>query len=292
VEASEKEFSEELPVEEILESSFIQKSHSRRDFLKMLGFSVSAATVAASCRIPVKKAIPYVIKPEEIVPGVANYYASTFCDGNDFCPVLVKVRDGRPIKIEPLTSKHIAPNSMNRFFFGGTSARTQASVLSLYDMTRPQNVTVGGKNVNKADVSAVDAEVRNQLNDIKAKGGAIRILTPTILSPSTNAVIADFIAAFPSAKHIVYDPISYAGIAIAHQKAFGQRVIPGYHFENANVIVSIGADFLGTWISPTEYARQYVVNRKVSPEKTTMSKHISSNHACHSPVRMLIIVQS
>ena len=90
-----------MPVEEILESSFIQKAHSRRDFLKMLGFSVSAATIAASCRIPVKKAIPYVIKPEEVVPGVANYYASTFCDGNDFCPVLVKVRDGRPIKIEP-----------------------------------------------------------------------------------------------------------------------------------------------------------------------------------------------
>ena len=146
-------------------------------------------------------------------------------------------------------------------------------MLSLYDMTRPQNVSVGGKKVNKVDVSAVDSEVRGQLNDIKGKNGAIRILTPTIMSPSTNAVIADFIAAFPSTKHIVYDPISHAGIAIAHEKAFGKRVIPGYHFENANVIVSIGADFLGTWISPTEYARQYVVNRKVSPERTTMSKH-------------------
>ncbi|MFI5135419.1 MAG: TAT-variant-translocated molybdopterin oxidoreductase, partial [Chitinophagales bacterium] len=273
VEARDKEFSDELPVEEIFNSSFVQKAHSRRDFLKMLGFSVSAATIAASCRIPVKKAIPYVIKPEEIVPGMANYYASSFCDGNDFCPVLVKVRDGRPIKIEPSTSKHIAENSMNRFFFGGTSARAQASVLSLYDMTRPQNVTVGGKKVVKEDVSAVDAEVREQLNAIKGKNGAIRILSPTIMSPSTNAVIADFIAAFPSTKHIVYDPISYAGIAIAHEKAFGKRTIPGYHFENANVIVSIGADFLGTWISPVEFARQYVVNRKVSPQKTEMSKH-------------------
>jgi molybdopterin-containing oxidoreductase family iron-sulfur binding subunit len=273
VEASEKEFSDELPVEEIFDSSIVQKSHNRRDFLKMLGFSVSAATIAASCRIPVKKAIPYVIKPEEITPGVANYYASTFCDGNDFCPVLVKVRDGRPIKIEPSTSKHIADNSVNRFLFGGTSARAQASVLSLYDMTRPQNVTVGGKKVSKADVSAVDAEVISQLNDVKAKGGAIRLLSPTILSPSTKAVIADFIAAFPTTRHVVYDPVSYAGIAIAHERAFGKRTIPGYHFENARVIVSIGADFLGTWISPTEYARQYAQNRKVSPKKTEMSKH-------------------
>jgi molybdopterin-containing oxidoreductase family iron-sulfur binding subunit len=273
VEANDKEFSDELPVEEIFDSSVVQKSQNRRDFLKMLGFSVSAATIAASCRIPVKKAIPYVIKPEEITPGVATYYASTFCDGNDYCPVLVKVRDGRPIKIEPSTSGHIAENSPNRFFFGGTSGRAQASVLSLYDVTRPQNVTVAGKNVNKEDVSAVDAEVISLLNEVKAKGSAIRILTPTILSPSTASVINEFMAAYPSARHIVYDPVSYAGIALAHQRAFGKRVVPGFHFENAQVVVSIGADFLGTWISPTEFARQYVQNRKVSPAKTEMSRH-------------------
>ncbi|MCY7411168.1 MAG: TAT-variant-translocated molybdopterin oxidoreductase, partial [Chitinophagales bacterium] len=209
LEQRDKEFSEELPVEEIFSSHLVSKSQSRRDFLKMLGFSVSAATLAASCRIPIKKAIPYVIKPEEIVPGLANYYASTFIDGNDFCPVLVKVRDGRPIKIEPSTTKHIADDSPNRFLFGGTSGRAQASVLSLYDMTRPQNVTVGGKKVDKADVSAVDAEVRNKLNEIKGKNGNIRILSSTIMSPSTKQLIADFITEFPSAKHITHDAISY-----------------------------------------------------------------------------------
>src|SRR5204862_7194330 len=116
--------------------------------------------------------------------------ASSFFDGNDYCPVLIKTRDGRPIKIEPLTSKHIADNSPNRFFFGGTSARAQASVLSLYDMTRPQQPTVTGK---KATWEIVDGEIRNRLAEIKAKGGNIRILTPTILSPSTKQVIADFI---------------------------------------------------------------------------------------------------
>src|SRR6185295_12026126 len=203
----------------------------------------------------------------------ANYYASTFCDGNDFCPVLVKVRDGRPIKIEPSTSRHIADNSSNRFFFGGTSARAQASVLSLYDTTRPKNPTVSGHPVTKQNLAGTDAEVRTKLQDLKNANGNIRILTPTIMSPSTKAVIADFITTYPSTKHIVYDPMSYAGIALAHEKAFGKRVIPGYHFENANVIVSIGADFLGTWISPVEFARQYVQNRKVSVKKTEMSKH-------------------
>ena len=79
--------------------------------------------------------------------------------------------------------------------------------------------------------------------------------------------------AFPSAKQVIYDPVSYSSVADAHEKNFGKRVIPGYHFENANVIVSIAADFLGTWISPIEFARQYAQNRKVSPQKTTMSRH-------------------
>src|SRR5206468_6335116 len=96
----------------------------------------------------------------------------------------------------------------------------------------------------------------------------------------SKAVIADFISMYPSTKHVVYDPISYAGIAIAHEKAFGKRVIPGYHFENANVIVSIGADFLGTWVSPIEFARQYVQNRKVSAKKTEdrKSTRLNSSH--------------
>jgi MoCo/4Fe-4S cofactor protein with predicted Tat translocation signal len=266
----DKEFAEELPVEEIFNSSVVNKPANRRDFLKMLGFSVSAATLAASCRIPVKKAIPYVIKPEEIIPGVANYYASTFYDGNDYCPVLVKTRDGRPIKIEPLTSKHISADSPNRYLFGGTSARAQASVLSLYDNSRPQQPSITGK---KATWEIADTEIRNRLIEAKTKGGSMVILTPTLLSPSTKQLIADFIMAYPAAKHVVYDPISYSGIAIANERNFGKHVVPGYHFENAGVIVSINADFLGTWISPVEYTRQYVQNRKVSATQTKMSRH-------------------
>ena len=101
---------------------------SRRDFLKFLGFGLGAATIAAGCETPMRKAIPYVIKPDEIVPGVATYYASTFVNGGDYCPVLVKTREGRPIKIEG--------NSMSAVTGGGTSARAQASVLELYDTNR------------------------------------------------------------------------------------------------------------------------------------------------------------
>ncbi|HSG68511.1 MAG TPA: hypothetical protein VK994_07390, partial [Bacteroidales bacterium] len=101
---------------------------SRRSFLKMLGFSVGYATIAASCETPVRKAISYLSQPEEITPGVANYYASTFFDGQEYCSVLVKTREGRPIKIEGNTHSGVTK--------GGTSARVQASVLNLYDLSR------------------------------------------------------------------------------------------------------------------------------------------------------------
>src|SRR4030095_5560905 len=144
------------------------------------------------------------------------------------------------------------------------------SVLSLYDMTRLQQPTVTGK---KETWEVVDAEIRQRLMEIKKHKGNIQILTYTILSPSTNQVIADFIAAYPSTKRVVYDPISHAGILAANEKSFGRRVLPGYQFDKANVIVSFAGDFLGTWISPIEYARQYVQNRKVSPERSEMSRH-------------------
>jgi len=95
-EDSANEFKEELPFE-MGDSS---AKTPRRDFLKYLGFSTAAATLAASCEMPVKKSIPFLNKPADIVPGVSNYYATTFVLDGDVVPVLAKVRDGRPIKIE------------------------------------------------------------------------------------------------------------------------------------------------------------------------------------------------
>ena len=258
----DKEFAQELPIEEIFNSNFVQKPRARRDFLKMLGFSVTAATVAASCKIPVHQAIPYVIKPEEIVPGLANYYASTYIDGSDYCSILVKTRDGRPIKIEG--------NSNSSITKGGTNARTQASILSLYDKARSKSAKQGDKPVEWADI---DSDIKNQLAAIKTKGGNIRILSSTVLSPSTKNLIADFGTYYGNTKHIVFEPMSNAGILSANEKSFGKRVIPGYNFDKARVIVSFAADFLGSWISPIEFTKQYVANRKVSKEKAEMSRH-------------------
>jgi molybdopterin-containing oxidoreductase family iron-sulfur binding subunit len=268
VQKSQNEFAEQLPVEKFLEDSSLSENSgtSRRDFLKFLGFSVTAASLAA-CETPVNKAIPYVMKPEEITPGVANWYASTFYDGYDYAAILVKTREGRPIKIEG--------NELSKVTMGGTSARVQASILSLYDSSRLTGpVMKSGEEWKPMTWANADKEIGEKLAAISAKGGAIRILSSTIISPSTKAVIADFAAKYPTTRLVTYDAISYNGIAKANEQTFGQAIIPSYHFEKAEVIVGIGADFLGNWLSPIETANQYSKMRKVSKKNMKMSKHI------------------
>ncbi|MCF8237666.1 MAG: TAT-variant-translocated molybdopterin oxidoreductase [Saprospiraceae bacterium] len=262
--AANREFPETSIVEDLgKEGTMDRLESSRRDFLKFLGFSLGAATVAASCEIPVKKAIPYVIKPDSIVPGVASYYASAYVDGGDFLPVLVKTREGRPIKIEG--------NAISPMTGGGTSARAQASVLSLYDTNRLQSA---GK-VENGQVAAMswddlDKEVKASLT----KGGAIRLLSRTVISPSAQAAIAAFSAKYPNTSWIQYDPISCSALLDAQEMSYGVRALPSYHFDAAEVIVSFDADFLGTWISPVEYARAYSTGRKVKNTKSVrMSRH-------------------
>ena len=218
-----------------------------------MGFSVAAATLA-SCETPVQKAIPYLNKPEEVDPSIANFYASTYFTGSDYNAVLVKARDGRPIKLEGNPESPITK--------GGLSARAQAAVLSLYDGGRLQHFAIKGQ---KAEVKQVDQEIRTKL---AGTTGRIAIVSPTIISPSTKKAIAEFTARYPETTHVMYDAQSATGLLQANG-----GVVPGYDFSKASVIVSLGADFLGTWISPVEYAKQYVVNRKLSTDKRTMSRH-------------------
>lgn len=263
--AVENEFREELPFD--LSGKLLDATTPRRDFLKYLGFSTAAATLAASCEMPVRKVIPYAIKPEEIVPGVANYYASAFVDGGDYCPIVIKSRDGRPIKVEG--------NEKSSITHGGTSARVQASVLNLYDNARLRQPYADGK---EATFEAIDRMVKDGL--ASNSGKEAYILTATIISPTTKDVIAKFLAKYPNAKHVTYDPISYSGMLLANDASYGKRTLPSYRFDKAATIVSLGADFLGTWLSPIEFAKQYSKGRKVSAANAKMSKHyqVEPNH--------------
>ncbi len=256
--ASDDEFREELPFE--FGDKLLKAPTQRRDFLKYLGFSTTAAMLAASCEVPVRKAIPFANKPEDIVPGVSNYYATTYVQDGEAISVLAKVRDGRPIKIEG--------NNLSTITKGGTSAKVQASVLSLYDTARLRFPTIDGKEVTLAYIDQAIAGALGSLG-----GAPIVLLTSTINSPTTLQAINQFLSKYAGSKHIVYDADSYTGMLLANQTSYGKKAIPSYNFDKAKVIVSIAADFLGTWLSPIEFASQYAVGRRLDESNPAMSRH-------------------
>jgi MoCo/4Fe-4S cofactor protein with predicted Tat translocation signal len=245
----------EFPVS--ISDSGNEEGSSRRDFLKLMGFSLAAASLAA-CEAPVRKAIPYVNKPVDINPSIPNYYATTFNSGGDYASIVVKTREGRPIKIEG--------NTLSPITRGGVNAIVEASVLSLYDKQRLSGPYLNGQ---RSDWGTLDGQVSSSF----ANAGNVKIITNTIISPSTEKALQIFADSIGGAEVITYDPISSFGITSAAASTYGQAVLPTYNFDEAAVIVSFGADFLGTWISPIEFAKDYSKGRKISKEKPEMSRH-------------------
>ena len=253
------EFVEEIPTSDFLsdKDSLSSSSTTRRDFLKYVGFTTAAASLAA-CEGPVHKSIPYVVQPDTIIPGVADYYATTMFDGFDFANLLVKTREGRPIKIEN--------NTIDGAKFAA-NARVHASVLSLYDSMR---LKAPKKDSKSTTWSEVDAAIKKSLVEAKTSGKQVVLLTNTLASPSSEKLIADFIAKNPTAKHVVYDAVSESVALDAFEAVYGERALADYDFSKANTIVSLDADFLGDWQGGS-YDSGYAKGR--IPQAGKMSKH-------------------
>jgi molybdopterin-containing oxidoreductase family iron-sulfur binding subunit len=256
------EFAQGIPLEEVLTDSDGEMQSNRRDFLKYFGFSISAVALAACNNTPVKNAIPYIIKPENITPGIPNWYATTCGACSTGCSILVKTREGRPVKIEG--------NAESPVFKGGVCATGHASLLGLYDNER---LRLPRKDNNESTWATVDTEITQAL----ASSKNIRIVSGTNNSPSTKKIIAEFTAKYPSTKVVGYEAISYAALIEANKRAFGKAVVPSFNFEKAKVIVSFGADFLGTWISPVEFTKGWSKNRKAEDKKMSRHMHFESN---------------
>ncbi|NBR13228.1 MAG: 4Fe-4S dicluster domain-containing protein [Flavobacteriales bacterium] len=258
----EQEFPNQQTIEDFLSDDKLNEtSTARRDFLKFLGFSVAAATLAA-CEAPVTKAVPYVMKPEDVTPGMATWYASTYYDGVSYASILVKTREGRPIFIKG--------NKDFGFTKGSTNPQIIASVLGLYDSERLTGATANGK---ATTWSKVDDAIKG---DIK-KAKKVVLLSNSIISPSLNKAIDELATSLnveggTKFEHITYDAVSYSAIREANFSNFGAAIIPSYDFSKAKTIVSVDADFMSTWLLSNEYAKQYGETR--NPDAEWMSKFI------------------
>ncbi|MCO5258553.1 MAG: TAT-variant-translocated molybdopterin oxidoreductase [Crocinitomicaceae bacterium] len=264
LQSKQQEFAGYQTIEQFLGNEKIEESSSnRRDFLKFLGFSVAAATVAA-CESPVTKIIPYVNKPENVTPGMATWYASTYYDGNAYGSILVKTREGRPIYIKGNRDQGINKGAVN--------AQIIASVLGLYESSRLTDALEDGK---VGTLSAIDGKIMKAVKE----ANKVTLFSNSIISPSLNKAIGTFASKLGEGKfeHIQYDAQSYAGMRAANKESFGlvvegteNGIIPDYDFSKAKTVVSVGADFLNSWLLATQFTHQFSLTR--NPDNDWMSK--------------------
>lgn len=238
---------------------------ARREFLKLMGASVALTTAAGCIRRPVQKIVPYVKQSEEVVPGVSNWYTSTYFDGQEGFGLLIKSREGRPV--------HIQGNPSFPLNSGAVSSRAQASLLGLYDPERlqgPKRNLLNENRTNKETVAVTWDELDKKAVE-EINKGSVYILTGNISSPATQAVIDDFGKAFGS-QHVVWEPLAHDDTAEGQKLSYGEAGVPAYRFDKAKTIVSIDADFLGSWLTPTSFSRQFSSGRK---NLETMNRLIS-----------------
>jgi len=239
-------------------------SVSRRGFLKVMGASLGLAglTATTGCvRLPLEPIVPYVRQPENVIPGRPMYYATAVTLGGYASPVLVESHLGRPTKIEG--------NDLHPASLGGTDIFTQASVLGLYDPDRSQSVMSMG---DQRSWAAFLSAIRGPLSAQKAlQGAGIRILTPTISSPTLADQLRNFLKLHPQAKWHVYEPINRDNVLEGAKLAFGQPVETRYDFSKADVIVSLDADFLyAGFPGNTRYIRDFASRR--NPDSGNMNR--------------------
>jgi MoCo/4Fe-4S cofactor protein with predicted Tat translocation signal len=209
-------------------------SVSRRGFLKVMGASMALAGMTGCVRLPLEPIVPYVRQPEDVIPGRPQFYATAMTLGGYASPLLVESHLGRPTKIEG--------NDRHPASLGGTDIFTQAHILGLYDPDRSQSVvSMGDQQSWQAFLNAIHGPLTAQ----KAlQGAGIRILTPTVSSPTLADQLRGLLKIYPQAKWHVYEPVNRDNVLEGAKLAFGQPVETRYDFEKADVIVSLDADFL------------------------------------------------
>ncbi len=245
-----------------LEHMTAQQGVSRRQFLEATGFSLTLA-MAGCGQAPTQTALPLPDQPAGLSPGIRQAFASTCGGCSAACGLLVSVQDGRPLKMEGLPEHPLSQ--------GGLCAIGQAQTIELYDNLRLRDPLEQGQVTNW---ESVDRAMTENLANIRRDGGAVRFVTATITSPTLKGAIDEFLEGFSDGKHITCEQRSCSAILDAHLQSHGRRVVPRYLFEQADVIVSFGADFLGTWISPVEFTAGWRKRRVPTPESPVMSKHV------------------
>ena len=269
--AGSQEFQEFLHREFPHQASEWHDAMDRRRFLQLMGASLALAGVSACSRQPDEKIVPYVRAPREgMVPGQPLYFATTMPLGGVALGLLAESYMGRPIKIEG--------NPQHPASLGATDAFAQASVLTLYDPDRSQAVLQRGQiSTWQAFVTALSPALETQhLKD----GAGLRVLTETVTSPALAQQLRTLLTRFPAASWHQYEPVTNHTVQAGAQLAFGKEVTPLYHFDKADVILALDADFLACEPSTLRYAHDFAQKRRIQGVSTAMNRLYAVESTC------------
>jgi len=240
------------------------KNHgvARRDILKLMAASAALSGLSACTKLPVQKIVPYVRPPEEIIPGKPLFYATAMPSPEGAMGLLVESNMGRPTKVEG-NAEH--PGSL-----GATDIFAQASVLMLYDPDRSQVIVHEGR---ISDWAAFLTAIANARADWKTNNGAgLRILTGATTSATFAAQMKALLMQFPGAKWYAHEPCGPYNAREGARMSFGRTVDCGYRFDQADVIVSLDADFLYSGSTCVRYARDFADRRRVTGPSAQMNR--------------------
>ena len=248
---------------QLLELSDGSAGWNRREFLQLLGASLAFAGLSGcAVRQPVEAIVPYVRQPEELVPGKPLFYATAMTLSGYAIGLLVESHEGRPTKIEG--------NPNHPASLGATDVFAQASVLGLYDPDRSQTPLYLGEIRTWGDFLS---EFRGDVTQQRDKRGAgLRILTETISSPALADQLKNLLTAFPEARWHQYEPINRDNEVAGMQTALGRAAEVVYHFEKANVVLSLDADFLMCGPATVRYSHDFMAKRRVREGKTDSNR--------------------
>ena len=242
-------------------ASELKGDMNRRKFLTLMGASMALAGLTA-CRKPVEKIVPYVKSPEEILPGIPQYYATTMPFGLSSYGILVESHEGRPTKIE---GNKLHPSSK-----GKANSYMQAALLGLYDPDRSQKPKMNGSKNEWIDFVGF---WENKYSELKEKGGdGFAVLSESFSSPTLHKLKQQFIKEFPKAKWYTYEPVSYENVIEGIRLATGSPYLPNYHFDKAKVILSLDADFIQKDRENITNANGFIKGRKVTDKNSEMNR--------------------
>ena len=230
---------------------------SRRNFLSLIAASVALAGLEG-CKKPVQKIIPYVEAEIGTIPGIPKYYASTIPWKNNALGVVIENHDERPVKVEG-NEKH--PSTL-----GKSNAFSQASTIEMYDPDRARGVKYNGEKVDWSEYLKFAKDIN------KGDGKGLAVLMQESSSPTIKSIQNDFKTKFPSASWVSYESVNNENLYVGIEKAFSKKLQPIYRLENAQIIVSLGSDFLGVDDNNIYNTRKFAQNRDIVDENSTMNR--------------------